>query len=334
VYELLATAAETGGGHQSPEVVAKGIFAVFIAVTVFIGSVYLLLSLVLGARLAYFLTGSIVFGILVILSIIWFGSVLGPKGAPTTWEALGAGPDLQEVTGHGNTFDLSDYPGGEWKEPSEKDRPVEGAGTTVAEADSARPVLDTFVSQAVSQIPGVKEKAGEKVTGEIELLPQNFAVTEVRMRKDTVEGKESLIVVGKAVPADKMVAEDLQGEKEAEITEVVVKPGDTVNPGQPVLRVTTEAKGQFEVKSTMQGRVVSVALAKGDKVKPGVPFATIDITGQPGQPPPVEVAAARVRGSERTPATYYLIVSLLLFAVHMKGLAATEKKLKLQAQPA
>jgi hypothetical protein len=98
--------------------------------------------------------------------------------------------------------------------------------------------------------------------------------------------------------------------------------------------VTTEAKGEFDVVASMQGRVVSVALAKGDKIKPGVPYATIDISGQPGQPAPVEVAAARVRGSQRTPAMYYLVVSLLLFAVHMKGLAATEKKQKLQAQPA
>ncbi|MGH2721235.1 MAG: biotin/lipoyl-containing protein [Actinomycetota bacterium] len=333
MYALLATAAETGG-HQSPEVVAKGIFAVFIAVLVFIGSVYLLLSLILGARLAYFLTGSIVFGILVILSIIWFGSVLGPKGAPTTWEALGAGPDLQEVTGHGNTFDLRGYPGGDWKAPSKGDTPVEGAGDTLTESENAKPVLDTFVSQAVSLIPGVKEKAADKVTGEVELLPQNFAITDVRMRKDTVEGKESLIAVAKAVPADKMVAEDLQGTPEAEIVELLVKEGDSVSVGQPVLHVTAEGKGEFDVVASMQGRVVSVALAEGDKVKPGVPYATIDISGQPGQPAPVEVAAARVRGSQRTPATYYIIVSLLLFAVHMKGLGATEKKLKLQAQPA
>lgn len=333
MHALLATAAETGG-TQSPEVVAKGIVAVVVAVVVFIGSVYLLLALILGARLAYFLTGSVVFGILVILSIIWFGSVLGPKGAPTTWEALGAGPDLQEVTGHGNTFDLSGYPGGDWKTPSESDMPVKGAGNTFAEAESAKPVLDTFVSQAVSQIPGVKEKAAAKVTGEIELVPQKFAITDVRMRKDTVEGKESLVVVGKAVPAEKMVAEDLQGEPEAEITEVLVKEGDAIAPGQPVLRVKTEGKGEFEVKATRQGRIVSVALAKADKIKPGVPYATLDISGQPGQPVPAEVAAARVRGSQRTPAMYYLVFSLLLFAVHMKGLSATEKKQKLQAQPA
>jgi biotin carboxyl carrier protein len=331
VFQVLATAAETGS--QSSRVFVIGVVGVIIAVLVFIGSVYLLLSLILGARLAYFLTGSITFGILVILSIIWFGSVLGPKGPVTTWVPIGAGPDLQEVKGHGDTYDLSQYPGGDWKAPAKGDEPVKGAGDTLTESENAKPVLDTFVSQAVNQIPGVKEQTKDKVTGEINLVPQKFAITDVRMRKVEVEGKESLIAVGKAVPADKMVAEDLGGEKEGEIVDVLVKPGDAVTAGQPVLKVKT-AKGEVDVKATGNGRIVSVALAKGDKIKPGVPYATLDISGQPGQPPPVEVAAVRVRGAQRTPALYYLVASLLLFAVHMKGLAATEKKMKLQAQPA
>lgn len=328
MLEVLATAAETGG-HVGPEVVAKGIFATVLAIVVFIGSVYLLVALVLGPRLGYFLTGSVVFGIMVLLSVIWFGSVLGPKGPVTTWEAIGAGPDLTEVEGHGNTYDIRDYPGGDWKAPGD-DVLVEGAASTLVEADGARPVLDTFVQSAVSPIPGVREREAGKLKGEVDLLPGNFAVTEIRMKEATVEGKESIIAVAKAVPADELVAPDF-GAEEAEITEVIAQPGDTVKAGDPVLRISVPDKGDAQVPASRDGTIVSLALGVGDLVKPGVPYAEVDISGQPGQPGPVEVAAVRVRGAQRIPALYYLVVSLVLFAVHMKGLQATEKRLKAQA---
>jgi hypothetical protein len=317
----------------STAVVVKGIVAVVIAVTIFIGSVWLLLSLVLGARLGYFVMASVTFGIMVILSIIWFGSKLGPKGAETTWVAIGAGPDLQQVKAPEGTYDLKDYPqSGGWEVPKQGRELVKGADDTATEAESAKPVLDTFVGNAVSVIPGVRESEAKMLTGEVNLVPQKYAITDVRMKEATVEGKSSLIAVGKAVPSMQMVA-DLGGPKEGDITEILVKPGDVVKAGQPVVRAKTE-NGDVEVKAANDGTIASVALAKGDKIKPGVPYAILDISGQPGQPQPVEVAAVRVRGAVRTPPLYYLVASLILFAIHMKGLSRTERLMKAQAQPA
>lgn len=315
-------------------VVAKGVLAVVIAVTVFIGSVWLLLSLVLGARLGYFVMASLTFGIIVILSIIWFGSKLGPKGPETTWVAIGAGPGLKEVEGLGATYDLNDYPNASsWEVPKEGRELVKGAEDTATEAESAKPVLDTFVGNTVSLIPGVRKEEADKVHGEINLVPQKFALTDIRMKEEKVDGKPSLIAVGRAVPSEQMTAEDLGGAKEGEIIDVLVKPGDTVKAGQPVLEVKID-NGTVEVKATRDGRIVTVPLGKGDKIKPGAPFAVLDISGQPGQPEPVTVVAVRERGAVRTPPLYYLLVSLVLFAIHMRGLARTERLLKAQAQPA
>jgi multidrug efflux pump subunit AcrA (membrane-fusion protein) len=268
-----------------------------------------------------------------ILSIIWFGSKLGPKGEETTWVGIGAGPELQQVKAYENTFNLKDYPqSGDWEVPKEGRELVKGAEDTQTEAESAKPVLDTFVGNAVSVIPGVREGEAKMITGEINLIPQKYAITDVRMKEATVEGKPSLIAVGKAVPSLQMVA-DLGGPKEGDITEILVKPGDVVKAGQPVVRAKTE-NGDVEVKSTNDGTIVTVALAKGDKIKPGVPYATLDVTGQAGQAQPVEVAAVRVRGAVRTPPLYYLLASFILFAIHMRGLARTERLMKAQAQTA
>jgi hypothetical protein len=314
-------------------VAVKGVVAVIVAVAVFIGSVLLLLSLVLGPRLAYFLTGSIVFGVMVILSLIWFGSKLGPKGSETTWLAIGAGPDLKEVE-HGKTkYDVSDYPGGDWAEPKEGAVLVEGAGDTKGEAQTAEPILDTFVADVVNVIPGVREEVSEKVHGEVKLIPQEFSITDVRLKKEDVAGKPSLIAIGTAVPSDKMIAEDIGGAEEGDIKEVTLKEGDAVQAGQPVMKVKTD-KGEVEVKAPMAGKVVEIVLSEGDKIKPGVPYGTVDITGQPGQPEPAQVVGVRVRGSVRTPSIYYIVASLLGFAVHMRGLARTERSLKAQTQTA
>jgi len=325
-----ATEVTTVGGTA---VVVKGIVAVVIAVLVFIGSVWLLLSLVLGGRLAYWLTASITFGIMVILSIIWFGSKLGPKGAETTWIPVGAGSGIQEVKGFGETYELGEYPNGSgWEAPRPGRRLVDGAEDTATEAGNAEPVLETFVSNTVSVIPGLREREASKVQGEIKLIPQEFALTDVRMREARVDGKPSLIAAARAVPADQVIA-DLGGVPEGEVVEVLTKPGDEVKTGQPILKAKA-GDATVDVKSTRDGRIVEVALAKGDKIKPGVPFADIDISGQPGQPQPVTVVAARELGSVRTPPLYYLIVSLALFAIHMRGLARTERLQKVQAQPA
>ncbi|HEX4863032.1 MAG TPA: hypothetical protein VFV02_03110, partial [Acidimicrobiales bacterium] len=149
MLELAQEVTKVGG----TAVVVKGIVAVVIAVVVFIGSVWLLLSLVLGGRLGYFVMATVTFGIMVILSIIWFGSKLGPTGTDTTWVAMGAGPDLQEIKAYENTYDLRQYPdGGGWEVPREGRELVKGAADTAIEAESAKPVLDTFVANSVSVI--------------------------------------------------------------------------------------------------------------------------------------------------------------------------------------
>ncbi len=56
----------------------EGLATVVAAVIVFCGSVFFLLSLVVGARLAYFITASVTLAFLSIMGVVWSVNPLGP----------------------------------------------------------------------------------------------------------------------------------------------------------------------------------------------------------------------------------------------------------------
>ena len=97
----------------------EGIAATVAAIVIFCGSVWLLLSLVLGPRLAYFVTASVTLGFLLLMGAVWsFGTPLGPTGQLPSWSGVGTGETAAE-TGFGPA---SEYPdGGGWFEPDPED---------------------------------------------------------------------------------------------------------------------------------------------------------------------------------------------------------------------
>jgi hypothetical protein len=104
-----------------------------------------------------------------------------------------------------------------------------------------------------------------------------------------------------------------------------------VTPGMPIMEV--DAEGQtITLNSDKTGRLISFGFREEDQIKPNVPFATIDMTGQPGAPDDAEVAVVRVRGSVRVPAFIYLVVSLALMLFHLRGVSKVEREARL-SQP-
>jgi hypothetical protein len=98
------------------------IFVTGVAVTVagiivFIGSIFLLLALVMGARLAYFVTASVTLAVLVILGVVWSINPLGPVGQLPEWEPQGAADTPAQI----NFAPMSSYPNGPWKAPDKND---------------------------------------------------------------------------------------------------------------------------------------------------------------------------------------------------------------------
>lgn len=97
----------------------EGYAAVISAIVIFCGSVWLLLTMVLGARLAYFITASVTLAFLVMMGVVWSINPLGPVGDLPGWEQVGVNEDQGELEGPS----AGSYPESPWEEfdPDDED---------------------------------------------------------------------------------------------------------------------------------------------------------------------------------------------------------------------
>ena len=107
-----------------------GVAATVAAIVIFCGSVWLVLTMVLGAKLAYFVSAAVTLGFLLIMGIVWSINPLGPLGESPSFTGTAIGPDVSEFG----------YPDGDWFVPSEDDdaqmaqkAELEGAATDYLE---------------------------------------------------------------------------------------------------------------------------------------------------------------------------------------------------------
>jgi hypothetical protein len=129
----------------------KGIGVVVMAFTLFVGSIYLLLTAIFGRYMAYLLIAVTFTGWLIIQSSIWaFGYksqgpvtpvYLGPKGAVAAWVVLSA--DNGGASTKYATF--KEYPGSPWKEPNIND-PIQAANVQSVEG-----AIQTFLAAQMNE---------------------------------------------------------------------------------------------------------------------------------------------------------------------------------------
>ncbi|HYP22666.1 MAG TPA: hypothetical protein VEV43_03750 [Actinomycetota bacterium] len=94
----------------------EGVAATVSSIIVFCGSVWLLLALVLGPRLSYFITASVTLGFLLMMGVVWsVGEPLGPVGELPSYSQVGVG-DTPAESGFGPAGDFPD--GGGWFTPN------------------------------------------------------------------------------------------------------------------------------------------------------------------------------------------------------------------------
>ena len=118
----------------------SGMGAFISAILIFCGSAFLLLMLVMGARLAYFVTASITLAFVLILGVVWSVNPLGPVGQLPDWEPLDLGQEASDV----EFGPASAYPDDPWHVPAEDD---ETENTRVAELESS---AQEYVTEAAS----------------------------------------------------------------------------------------------------------------------------------------------------------------------------------------
>ena len=87
-----------GNGIWYPTIL--GVLVVIAAVTLFIGSVYLLLGTNLGARLGFLVTFTCLMGFLLVLSILWLTTASpleSPKGRVASWSVIENVPNISKA---------------------------------------------------------------------------------------------------------------------------------------------------------------------------------------------------------------------------------------------
>ena len=121
----------------------EGLAATISAIIVFCGSVWLLLALVLGPRLSYFITASITLGFLLMMGVVWStgDAALGPVGELPSYATVGAG-DTPEESGFGPAGDFPD--GGDWfaADPEEAEQGEIKTGAEGAAADALEKAIE------------------------------------------------------------------------------------------------------------------------------------------------------------------------------------------------
>ena len=107
-------------------VFVEGVAATVASVIVFCGSVFLLLAMIMGARLAYFVTASVTLAFLFIMGLIWSftnpTAPLGPVGIMPEWETVSVVAEGDPLEGpSASEYEGADTEGGGWEPVDEED---------------------------------------------------------------------------------------------------------------------------------------------------------------------------------------------------------------------
>lgn len=146
----------------------EGTLVIVSSFVIFGGSVWLLLSAVMGVRMGYLVSATGLFGFMVILSALWaFGAPgtppnLGPRGDLPTWFGLGAGGELSSPT----YPVIEEYPAEPWMS-------AEDQRTFRSEVE---PVTLAFQEFLAEEAADELQRAG--VEGEI--APETFEISDLR----------------------------------------------------------------------------------------------------------------------------------------------------------
>lgn len=91
------------------------------------------------------------------------------------------------------------------------------------------------------------------------------------------------------MPTEFRLPELGEGITEADVIRVLVREGDTVAVGQPVVTIETE-KATVDVPSDVAGTIAAIAVQEGQTVSPGVVLVSVETTSSPAEPAPPPVA--------------------------------------------
>ena len=145
--------------------------AAFISsILIFCGSVWLLLAVIMGARLAYLVSASVTLAFVLIMAGVWsYGDPLGPVGELPEWDPVDIAAEASELS----FGPAGQYPGDPWHEPEEDD---DLQGTQASELETA---AADYLDEAITEgkVDQYRSSSDVLVTGESARLMEQGETT-------------------------------------------------------------------------------------------------------------------------------------------------------------
>jgi hypothetical protein len=131
-----------------------GVGSVVAGIVVFAGGIWMLLTMVLGGRLAYFVVASITTAFVLIMATVWSFTPLGPVGQLPEFDEVGIGEQ-----GQVDFAQAGSYPNDPWKVPNTDDQEqatkaseAESSATSILETAITDGEIDVFESPDAAQV--------------------------------------------------------------------------------------------------------------------------------------------------------------------------------------
>jgi hypothetical protein len=172
----------------------EGIAVVACAIIVFMGSIWLLLTMVLGGRLAYFITASVVFGFLSIMGVVWSMNQLGPVGTLPSWSPVAYSDSAKGI----NFGPISSYPNSPWKAVDTANQ-AEAAKASIMESAATTGLGDAING---GKVTGFTQPSEALVDPKVDRFLEQGSTTYGAVTFKAVKGNASAVAVLKYDPGD------------------------------------------------------------------------------------------------------------------------------------
>lgn len=172
----------------------EGIAATVCAIIVFCGSIWLLLTLVTGARLAYFITASVTLGVLVVLGVVWSLNPLGPVGALPKWDPVQYADSVDKI----NFGPSSSYPDSPWT-PINKNDTAQAQKGSLLESGASGGFGDAINKQQVTVFTTTSQGL---INSDLDRFLEQGSTTYGMVTFQAVTGKGSAVALLKYDPGN------------------------------------------------------------------------------------------------------------------------------------
>lgn len=174
------------------ETFVVGLAAFISSVVIFCGSVWLLLAVIMGPKLAYFVSASVTLGFLLIMGLVWsYGTPLGPVGELPSWNGV-------DAAAAGSSLDFgpaSSYPDSPWEAADPEDQhqitivgELENAAADFLESELDAENVDTFESGGDAIVDSEQTRLLEQ--GGTQYGAVTFTLLEVESDESTEDAEE------------------------------------------------------------------------------------------------------------------------------------------------